>query len=183
MLFIHHPFKHIVIDNFLDEKDFKEVENIYKSQQFKLLSTDLFRFLQTNEINLLLENFLTKLNKEVFSEFQKEKETFYTCFASFYREGDFLLCHDDCIDFREYAFTFYLDDFDSGELVLYDNDCLSESKRIQVYKNRIVIFKVGKTSFHEVKKCIKDGRRSITGWLNCKDRTFKVKQEKRKLPD
>lgn len=184
MIFEEKPFKYVVIDNFLSEKEFEEVERIYKAQQYKEKATDLFRFLQSCEINDKLENFLKKLNKDVFSHTDlKLSDMYYTCFANYYRKGDFLLCHDDCIDFREYAFTFYLDDFETGKLALYEDDCLTMAKNVDVKKNRIVVFKVDRTSFHEVQKCMEDGgRRAITGWINSKTRIFEKEEEKRELP-
>ena len=171
------PYEHIIIDNFLSETEFDAVLDVYKNEKFKELSTDLFSFLQSNEIEDKLTNFVKKVEKIVNSE----QKYFYTCFASFYRKNDFLLCHDDCVDSREYAFTFYLDDFSSGELVLYENDCLTESKVIEVKKNRIVIFKVSRESFHEVKKCKNDGRKALTGWLNVEGKGFEEREIERNL--
>jgi hypothetical protein len=42
------------------------------------------------------------------------KDTFYNIFASHYFQGDYLLCHDDVVDDRKFAFSYYLEDHPSG---------------------------------------------------------------------
>jgi len=50
------------------------------------------------------------------------------------------LCHDDVIDDRKYAFSYYLEDHPSADLVLYDDTASKAVKRIKVKKNTLVIF-------------------------------------------
>ncbi|KAM0686222.1 Prolyl 3-hydroxylase ogfod1, partial [Conglomerata obtusa] len=69
-------------------------------------------------------------------------------FASYYTCGDYLLPHDDSVDTRRLAFCYYLEDFSSGELVLYDGSCENEVKRIPVKGNLLVVFGV-KQAYHE----------------------------------
>ncbi|KAL6121184.1 hypothetical protein NUSPORA_01932 [Nucleospora cyclopteri] len=169
------PFYHKIVDNFLKDENFNQVMEIYKKMHFKELKTDLFNFLQTNEVCDQLKFFTNELDKII--SVPDKKHLFYTVFCSYYRKNDFLLCHDDCIDGREFAFTYYLDDFNNGqteggELILYENDCVTINKKIEVKKNRLVLFKVSSESFHEVRKCNKEGRKAITGWLNSKNNTF-----------
>jgi Rps23 Pro-64 3,4-dihydroxylase Tpa1-like proline 4-hydroxylase len=61
-------------------------------------------------------------------------------FASYYFKGDYLLCHDDVIEDRLYAFSYYLEDHDSADLVLLNKDANKEVKRIKVKKNTLAIF-------------------------------------------
>jgi Rps23 Pro-64 3,4-dihydroxylase Tpa1-like proline 4-hydroxylase len=69
------------------------------------------------------------------------KNSFYSVFASYYFPGDYLLCHDDIIEDRKYAFSYYLEDFDfGGELVLFNNVPDKVEKAIKVRKNTLVIF-------------------------------------------
>ncbi len=98
----------------------------------------------------------------------KKQDTFYNIFASYYFEGDYLLCHDDVVEDRLYAFSYYLEDHDSADLVLFNKDANKASKRINVRKNTLAIFEVSDISYHEVDYCHKDGRKAITGWFNVK---------------
>lgn len=52
-----------------------------------------------------------------------------------------MLCHDDIVEDRKYAFSYYLEDFkDGGELVLFNDQADGVEKTIQVKKNTIAIF-------------------------------------------
>ncbi|KAK6089988.1 hypothetical protein P3W45_001034 [Vairimorpha bombi] len=167
MLEFEKPFKHILIDDFLSQDNFKLIEEIYRSCQFNLKYTDLFKFLQTDELaNKSWLGFFKKELTKIFDTVTDTRDTFYTIFASYYRKGDYLSCHDDMVDGRMYAFTYYLSDLESGDLILFNNECTEEFKRISIKKNRLVIFEVSDISWHEVDICKSDGRMSITGWLN-----------------
>ncbi|ORD93644.1 OGFD1 [Enterospora canceri] len=169
--FYEDPYHHVIYDNFLDDKTYIRIVQLYKKEQFKELKTDLFSFLQTNELIDKIGFFTKELDKILKKE--PGKEYHYTAFASYYRKNDYLLCHDDCVDGREYAFTYYLDDYESGELKIYEKDCTVLNKAIEVKRNRLVVFRVESTSFHEVAKCNSDGRKAITGWLYSNDRKLK----------
>lgn len=161
------PFDYSVIDNFLSEDQLARAAKIYESLQFKEIHTDLYKFLQTGELSAKKRlAFLKSSLDRVFEHRIGKKNTFYNIFASFYRRGDFLLCHDDMVDQRLYAFTFYLEDFDSGKLIIYEDDCKTVHETIDVRRNRLVVFEVQKSSFHEVDLCLKDGRKTFTGWIN-----------------
>lgn len=194
------PFEYEIIDDFLEEKEFKKLCKFYESLKFKEIHSDLFRFTQSNELNFdselnFLKSELDKIfiekirlqdlvscgaistknvadisKKDIFQIARSKEDIFYTIFASLYRKDDFLLCHDDMIDERLYAFILYLDDFDSGSLILYENDCVNIHREIQVRKNRLAFFEVGDKSYHEVARCHKDGRKAITGWINSRTR-------------
>ncbi len=160
------PFGHSIHDDFLTSTQMERICEIYNSLQFHENCTDLYRFYQSDELVGLteLEFFLTSLNGIISTYFPLDN-TYYNIFASYYDKDNYLLCHDDCVEERIIAFTFYLEDFDSGDLVLYDNDCLTEYKRISVRKNRLVLFEVGDKSFHEVSICSHGGRKAFSGWL------------------
>ncbi|KAI4292838.1 prolyl 3-hydroxylase /prolyl 3,4-dihydroxylase [Pancytospora philotis] len=161
------PFYHAVIDDVLSEQELGELAAVYGQFTFREIHTDLFKFLQTEELSGSpnLRKFRKRLDG-VFQRYSPQKDRFYNIFGSYYRKGDYLLCHDDLVDSRIYAFTFYLEDFKSGELVLYENDCRTTAKRIAIARNRMVVFKVGLTSYHEVGFCTSSGRKAISGWLN-----------------
>jgi len=174
------PFKYEVIDGFLTEQQLGTLKHLYSTLSFKEIRTDLFSFTQSDELadEELLTAFKMKLDA-AFAGRVTESNTFYTVFASYYREGDYLLCHDDMIDERLWAFTFYLEDFTGGELILYEPDCTTEHTRVEVRRNRLVLFEVGEASFHEVNCCTAGGRMAITGWINSKERKNTSKQHDR----
>lgn len=170
------PFKYDVIDEFLPESELGRLKDVYATLTFKEIHTDLYRFLQSDELNYDDRfQFLKNRLDYVFKDKVAEKDTFYTMFASYYREGDFLLCHDDMVDERLYAFTFYLDDFASGQLALYENDCETLHKMISIHSNRLVVFEVEENSFHEVCLCKSSGRKAVSGWINSKNRKNRPK--------
>lgn len=174
MKFVEFPFNHIVIDQFLTEEEYNNIEKIYNGLQFEEKRSDLFHFFQTKELNRKKE--LQFFNKKIQNHIEmleskdhtnkKRSKVWLNTFASFYKTGNYLLCHDDKLDHRKYAFSYYLDDFDSGELILFNNTANKEVSRLEVKRNRIVIFEVGDFSFHEVSLCTSDGRKAFTGWYN-----------------
>lgn len=179
MLKFADPFKHFVVDSFLNDEDFEKARKFHGEEEFFLKYTDLFKFLQTDEI-AKKENvqFFIKNLERIFKDITDTTGCFYTVFGSYYREGDYLLTHDDKIDNRKYAFTYYLEDFDSGELVLFNEHCNKVEKKVSVKKNRLVIFEVSSISWHEVSFCESNGRRAITGWLNHKSIDHNIIQNK-----
>ncbi|KAM0679668.1 Prolyl 3-hydroxylase ogfod1 [Glugoides intestinalis] len=171
------PFYFEVIDNFLPEDEVHEIVNLHSALDYKRLECDLYKFMQSSEL-AEEENFgfFRRRLDNIFGEKTANdadvgilnEATYYTFFASNYLKGDFLLCHDDMIDERLYAFTFYIEDFSSGSLIIYENDCQTVHNEIAIKANRLVIFKVSEKSFHEVSLCREDGRKAISGWLNRK---------------
>lgn len=173
------PFNYIVIDDFLDHKNFKMIQGYLNTLEHKELKSDLFSFKQSGELNYEPEMFPLK-NKieEYFASDINMKEMYYTLFSSIYDYGDYLLCHDDRISGRKYAFAYYLSNIDSGRLIIYENDCQTVFEKIAVKENRIVIFEVSKISFHEVEYCESYGRRAISGWINSRVEAGKIEQPK-----
>ena len=72
------------------------------------------------------------------------------------------------MDDRKFAFSYYLEDHPSGDLVLFDDSATKEVMRIYVKKNMLVVFEVSNISYHEVAESLQNGRKAITGWLNIK---------------
>jgi prolyl 3-hydroxylase /prolyl 3,4-dihydroxylase len=164
------PYVHYSYPNFLDDASFKKLTTAYDHLQFFEKESDLFHFFQTNELDTEPSiAFLKKKLNAVFEQLCDMKDTFYNIFASMYFKGDYLLCHDDVVDDRKYAFILYLADHPSADLVLYDETATKEAKRIKVKRNHLVLFEVSNISYHEVAMAKQDGRRSITGWLNKKE--------------
>ncbi|KAF7682730.1 Prolyl 3-hydroxylase OGFOD1 [Astathelohania contejeani] len=167
------PFNHIVLSNYFSLADYNRIYTIYNDLTFSEKYTDLYNFLQTDELadNESLKWFIDKITKTLNSLFEiPVTDSWINLFASYYRAGNYLLCHDDMVEGRMLAFCYYLEDYESGDLILYDNNCMSEYKRLKVKSNQLVIFEVSPISFHEVGFCEKDGRKAFTGWLYVKGR-------------
>jgi len=164
------PFLHFVKDEFLNASMFEKVKRIHASCAFKEQHTDLFRFLQTDDLKNQddLEEFRGCV-MDLLGSVVDTSGGWIDLFGSYYRSGDYLLCHDDRTEHRKYAFVYYLQDHASGGLVLYENDAMSVSKRIDVRANRLVVFEVSEISFHEVEYCEENGRRAFSGWLSFAD--------------
>ncbi|KAM0674048.1 Prolyl 3-hydroxylase ogfod1 [Gurleya vavrai] len=158
------PFRHVKISNFLSKNTLDQIKNAFESLTFHHKKTDLFSFHQTDSISLNLltneiKNFLILKNVNISS---------VDVFASYYLKNDYLLPHDDTIDDRKIAFCYYLNNFESGELIMYNEECNLEIKRINVEENLLVMFGV-ENAFHEVAICKEDGRMAITGWFSWKE--------------
>ena len=163
------PFLHYAFENFLSTKDHKQIMDAYNHFEFFEKESDLFHFYQTNELaNDPSVGFLKKELNKVFGQLCPLKDTSYNIFASMYFKGDYLLCHDDVVDDRKYAFCYYLEDHPSGDLVFFDETATKEVKRLKVQKNLLVIFEVSNISYHEVALSKHNGRKAVTGWLNKK---------------
>ncbi|KAM0672154.1 Prolyl 3-hydroxylase ogfod1 [Ordospora colligata] len=164
------PFLHFVQDEFLNTNVFEKVKKIHVNCMFNEKHTDLFRFLQTDDLKSRddLEEFRSCV-MDALSEVVDTKGGWIDLFGSYYRAGDYLLCHDDRTEHRKYAFVYYLEDHASGSLILYENDAMSVSKKIDVRANRLIVFEVSEISFHEVEYCEENGRRTFTGWLSFED--------------
>ena len=116
------PFVHYHIPNFLPQQQYDKLVDVYQHLQFKNKETDLFHFFQTDELADYPK--MQFFKKELQTQFDKlppmcdgtvkPADTFYSIFASYYFKGNYLLCHDDVIEDRKYAFSYYLEDFPSG---------------------------------------------------------------------
>ncbi|ORD96269.1 OGFD1 [Hepatospora eriocheir] len=126
------------------------------------------------------------LKEKISKEFSEYKDTYFNIFGSYYREGDYLYTHDDCVAGREIAFILYLNDCKSGNLVIYENDYKTVHLKIKPKRNRLAYFKVSDVSFHEVEKVLDVKRQAITGWLNVKGKINEsrdLKNDNMKVPD
>lgn len=164
------PYLHYCLDNFLAPDKYKQAVALYSGLQFSEKESDLFHFFQTQELasEPELGFFKTELT-DVFRKLGSIEDTFFNVFASYYFKGNYLLCHDDVVEDRQFAFSYYLEDHNSSELVLYENNAVDINKKIKVKKNRLVIFEVSNVSYHEVALSKEDSRKAITGWINLKD--------------
>lgn len=168
-------FYHRVVDNFLPAELFSQVVKTYQGTAFYHKQSDLFDFYQSNELRDAEEyrDFLRAVREEMHTDLRaieaQTSEEELDLFASCYLPGNYLLPHDDCLEGRVLAFSFYLNSGEGGSaaggrLVLYGEDGATPRKEITPVANRLVIFEVSSRSFHEVEKS-RFTREALTGWL------------------
>jgi Rps23 Pro-64 3,4-dihydroxylase Tpa1-like proline 4-hydroxylase len=176
---IESPFLHFTIPNFLSEEKHQRITEAYSRLQFIEKESDLFHFFQTNELNAepTVAFFKEELDRE-FGKLTDLKDSSYNIFASYYFKGDYLLCHDDVVEDRRFAFSYYLEDHPNAELVLYDKTATKIERKYKVTRNLLVIFEVSNISYHEVAYSSQDGRKAVTGWLNIKGQGQKREAKK-----
>ncbi|KAK4468302.1 hypothetical protein MN116_008452, partial [Schistosoma mekongi] len=108
--------------------------------------------------------------------------------SSFYKHGDYLLCHDDVLEGRRVAFIWYIvpEDWngqtDGGELQLFESQPVSDghksdddrnffpttiSTTIPPKRNMFLFFEVSPRSFHQVTEVLGYSKRiSLHGWFH-----------------
>ncbi len=174
------PFKHIVIDNFLDTEFAVKLISELKKQKFDFKETDLFAFYQTKDLfktsNPVIKEFIQVLSNELresISNMTNKKINKIDVFGSIYKDTNYLICHDDMLENRAFAYILYLNDYsqeDGGRLRLYhceNNKPLVIAKEIMPKFNKLVVFEVSSKSFHDVSEVLtKNNRYTITGWYH-----------------
>ncbi|KAI5181038.1 prolyl 3-hydroxylase /prolyl 3,4-dihydroxylase [Nematocida sp. AWRm80] len=125
------PFYHRIIDDFLPESLFTAVEHAYIKTPVYEKYTDLYHFYQSNELkdNPMYQKFKSYVRNALDTDIAYNKKTVsgesINLFASCYMEGDFLLPHDDCLDNRLFAFSFYLNT--PGETIIQEIENISDN--------------------------------------------------------
>ena len=178
------PFPHIVIDNFLQEKKASELLQALRKEKFEHKESDLFSLNQTVDLhatrNECLKGFHWFATSRDFADFMKKltgisvEPGALDLAGSLYKSGDYLLCHDDQVEDRKIAYILYLSkgfgEKDGGRLVLFDN--AKGKPKSEIVKNlpvwnSLMVFEVGRASFHSVEEnmSFKD-RYAIGGWLH-----------------
>lgn len=176
------PFKHVLIKDFLDEKDAKKILKELQKEKFELKESDLFRFKQTKDLKFskreILRGFLESLLDKSFLDllfeiFGKKLSGKIDAFGSLYENTDYLLPHDDRLEKRKIAYIYYLSDLkngDGGELLLYNSKNkipLKIGKKLNPKFNSIILFEVSEKSFHSVSEVLKNNKRyAIAGWFH-----------------
>ncbi len=178
------PYKHLVIDNFLNEEEARKIFDALKEEKFEYKESDLFSLNQTDDLmhtkNNTLKKFYEFFSSKEFEEWVEKisgiklKIGKIDMAGSLYKNGDYLLCHDDKLEGRKIAYVYYLSrDFkkeDGGTFVLFDSEngmpWIAREKHIPIW-NSLLIFEVGDKSFHEVEEVLSDKKRyAIGGWLH-----------------
>ncbi len=178
------PFPHLLIEEFLSEKEAENLLKALKKEEFEEKESDLFSFKQTKDLhysaNRDIKEFVKMLESKEFSERIakltgiKVKKGAFDLAGSLYENKDYLLCHDDELEGRKIAYIYYLsEDFsekEGGALALLEDDGGKPGKTARRYFpkwNSLMIFEVSKKSWHEVEEVIgKKKRYAIGGWLH-----------------
>lgn len=165
------PFPHVIIDDFLDDDFFVELCAALEEVPVERKEADLFQFDQSDDLsnsdNSVLQAFQEKIKGLDLSVFGVDSSQI-DCFAAFYYDTDYLLPHDDRLDTRKVAYTFYLaPPEEGGELALLETKQPHKQHRVAMLPNRLVLFKVSEKSWHEVEEVRGElPRISLSGWFH-----------------
>jgi len=175
------PFPHLEIKNFLGPKKAASLLKALQNERFYEKDADLFKFLQTNDLSgtksKILREFRTFLASQKFIQHiedittTKLKKGVIDLHGTWYRDTDFLLCHEDKLEGRKIAFMLYLTDLKKSEggcLELYAaGNPKKIVKTIPPKANSFVFFEISKKSFHQVSELLVDKQRiTIAGWFH-----------------
>lgn len=138
--------------------------------------TDLYKMYQTKEMQ---HKDICDSVSEIFPKLNTQgvEVTGVYLSSQIYRKGSYLLCHDDQLDDRLFAFVFYVHTMadvsleDGGTLDLFQVNALQEPhlviSQIIPQKYSLALFEVSPRSFHQVSEVLSEDflRRSIGGWI------------------
>jgi Rps23 Pro-64 3,4-dihydroxylase Tpa1-like proline 4-hydroxylase len=177
------PFPYLEIQDFFISEKLQIVLSALAEEKFNEKASDLFQFMQTNDLkqtnNSVLKEFIDTLYSQEFIDFMQDitglsfTPDIVDIAGTLYQDTDYLLCHDDELDGRKIAFLIYLSDVEKdegGALALYENTEGKPTKitqRIHPKFNSFSFFEVSPISFHEVEEIVKPTQRiAIGGWLH-----------------
>jgi hypothetical protein len=164
------PWAQVDFKPFLQEHPFET----YFEHEHKY--TDLYSLQQTPEIT---EGAFAEALRLFFADCGKNYFNYHGMYLSAqeYHSGDYLLCHDDQLEDRLFAFVIYVHELPwdaerGGQLDLFSMDHNGNpkaiAKSILPLRHTCAIFEVSPRSFHQVRENLsKDGavRRSVGGWI------------------
>ena len=183
------PFRVATLPNFLSQEKIIDLTSAVKKLEFNHKSNDLYEFYQSNELKYMKDGVIAELASSLQSETWIGRLSEITgtqlsgridMAAQQYRQGGYLLCHDDDMgqdeDARLIAFILYLTDpdwteADGGHLQLYDTDENGQPGKIVQSilpkSNTFAFFTLSRTSYHQVQEVFstKFTRYSISGWF------------------
>lgn len=178
------PFPHLTVPGFLDTDGVLRLLKELSACAFSLKESDLFTFLQTNDLNTHdsraiqdARSYLT--SKETIAALEaitgKRLAPKVDLHATIYQDTHHLLCHDDAIKGRALAFMIYLSDMTStsgGQLQLYAKKAGAPTvvtKELTPHAGDLVIIGVGDGSWHAVKEVVQDRQRiTLAGWYHAR---------------
>ena len=180
------PYNYLSLDNFLLEGRAEILLKTLKDEDYYIEDSDLYQFLRTVDFKDMKHPILRE-----FREFLKSDETiqfFEKMLGSKISKKivdshslkllntHYLLCHDDLVLGRQFAFIFNLSkDFnekDGGQFEIFDTNKDGSAsgkiiKSIIPKFNRFNLFKVSKNSYHQIREVCSDKERiSIGGWFH-----------------
>jgi prolyl 3-hydroxylase /prolyl 3,4-dihydroxylase len=174
----NHPFPHIIIDNFLTEKELREALGAMRTLPFEKKESDLFSFEQSPDLTASnhpgisgVREHLQKIMPLLSDEFHVQLKSIDMS-AIRYTDTSYLLCHDDRLETRAVAYIVYLTDLkrsEGGTLLLRSSKKpYKPIVKINPKKNRLVLFKVGSNSWHEVEEIKGENaiRLALSGWMH-----------------
>tara|TARA_Y100000310_G_scaffold345531_1_gene466136 strand:+ start:53072 stop:53602 length:531 start_codon:yes stop_codon:yes gene_type:complete len=170
--FVNMPFPHIELNNFLDKVKAVQLLKAVTKLKFKHIESDLFSFLQTEDLNnvdnIEIQNFIRllkskELREQVSNVTGVKISEKIDLFASCYNSTHYLLPHDDRLEGRKIAFFYYLSTVEEGgDLCFYERDKIV--KRIRLKFNKFAFFVVSDKSIHQVEEVVKGQRIALSGW-------------------
>ncbi|XP_072278939.1 prolyl 3-hydroxylase OGFOD1 [Pyxicephalus adspersus] len=179
------PFQHCVIRSFIKNEEFLDgLKDELLALNFHDKSNDLYKFQQSEDLKSRKEPHISALRKVLFEDFRQwlsevtkvELETTVDISCAQYNYTDTLLCHDDELEGRRFAFILYLvpewTEADGGALDLYSTDEKSQPgpivKSLIPSWNTLVFFEVSPISFHQVSEVLSEEkcRLSVSGWFH-----------------
>ena len=175
------PFPHIVIRDFFNEREIGKVAAALLRQRFSHKETDLFSLNQTPDLSLLkdktLRGFCQLCNSTGFLTYVSKltgiKVRGVNMSGFIYKDGDYLLPHDDRLEGRKVAYIINLTKGytkkNGGALALFNMKQGKPEKIVKAYVphyNTLTLFTVSKKSFHQVNEILlSKPRLSIGGWF------------------
>lgn len=190
------PYEHFSLDNFLKKEIAEKLFISLKEENYYLEDHDLYKFLRTvdfkNTENKIINEFREFLLSEEFILFienltsAKISRNIIDLHSLKLLNTHYLLCHDDQVLARQFAFIFNLSkDWrkeEGGAFEIFDSDERGEVtcdiiKSIVPIFNRFNLFKVQKKSYHQISEVISEKERiSIGGWYHLESEGEKEKE-------
>jgi len=179
-------FEHISINDFLIKERAEKLFEALKEEKYYKEENDLYNFMRTvdfkNTKNKLIIEFRIFLFSEEFISFIEDitnsniNRKVMDLHSLKLENTNYLLCHDDLVLGRQFAFIFNLSknwkEEDGGKLELFESDNKGEVlgkifKSITPNFNQFNMFKVQKISYHQICEVVSNKERiSIGGWYH-----------------
>ncbi|XP_071973713.1 prolyl 3-hydroxylase OGFOD1 [Engystomops pustulosus] len=179
------PFQHCIIHSFIENSEFLDgLKEELLALSFHEKSNDLYKFQQSEDLKSRKEPHISALRHVLFVDFRQwlsevthvELDTTVDISCAQYNYTDTLLCHDDELEGRRFAFILYLVpdwcEADGGTLDLYSTDDRTQPgsivKSLVPSWNTLVFFEVSPISFHQVSEVLSEDkcRLSVSGWFH-----------------
>ena len=175
------PFPHLEMRDFFSEEKVAIVLKALSKEKLYEKESDLFKFMQTADLNFtknkMLKEFCGFMRSEEFISYIEEitglhlQQGKVDVFGSVYQDADYLLSHDDLLEGRKIAFNVYLSTLgkkEGGSLNLFGSrqgKPLKIEKKILPRFNTLALFEVSPISFHEVEEVLVEKQRiALSGW-------------------